>query len=163
MWPNFGESTILSCMKQLELLSLTWYCHEQRMLFEYFLSSSYNFMYLQHIHSTIEWNFTFSCCFWELNILCVKCAQTVDFPKFSHIYGVQIMEFPWLLLSTCTLFTQIFIAGVLIEWFLYWTLHVAFQANGHQVYKIQQSSHNAMTKNLNCCYELQALLIWFVF
>ena len=53
MWPNLGKSTILSCMKQLEALCLTWYCHKHRMLFEYFWDPPYNFMYLECIQPTI--------------------------------------------------------------------------------------------------------------
>ena len=85
-WPNLGKSTISSRRKQLEFLCLTWYCHEHKMLFEYFWDLPYNFIYLECIQPIIALNFKFSGCFWELNILCVKCAKMVDCLRFGHIY-----------------------------------------------------------------------------
>ena len=102
MWPNFGKSTISLHMKQLEFLCLTWYCHEHKMLFEYFWDLPYNFIYLECIQPIIALNFKFSGCFWELNILCVKCAKMVDFPKFGHICDTKSFYYA-ICQSTCTL------------------------------------------------------------
>ena len=95
MWPNFVKSTILTRVKQLEFLSWLWHCLKQRMILKYFLGASYNFMYLECTQSTIEQNFKFYCCFWELNNLCVKCAQMVDFPKFGHKWA-NLVAFPYI-------------------------------------------------------------------